>query len=94
MTDAHPLGLLIDAVDFAARKHSNQRRKDPDKTPYINHPIGVAHLLWKVGGVTDLPTLQVEGSSISRRACGLWSARYPDIVPNKLVLYIDKPTKG
>ena len=59
MADAHPLGLLLDAVDFAARKHSNQRRKDPDKTPYINHPIGVAHLLWKVGGVTDLPTLQV-----------------------------------
>lgn len=31
---------LLDAVDFAARKHRWQRRKDPEETPYINHPIG------------------------------------------------------
>lgn len=29
------------------------------QSPYINHPIGVAYLLWREGGVTDLPTLQV-----------------------------------
>lgn len=28
-------------VNFAAIKHKNQRRKDPEKTPYINHPIGM-----------------------------------------------------
>lgn len=28
-------------VDFAARKHQNQRRKNLEKTPYINHPIGM-----------------------------------------------------
>lgn len=28
-------------VNFAAIKHRHQRRKDPDKTPYINHPIGM-----------------------------------------------------
>lgn len=33
---------LLDAADFAARKHSTQRRKDPERTPYINHPIGEA----------------------------------------------------
>lgn len=33
---------LLDAVDFAARKHTAQRRKDPERTPYINHPIGEA----------------------------------------------------
>ena len=27
----------------------NQRRKDPEKTPYINHPIGVANYLVEVG---------------------------------------------
>jgi (p)ppGpp synthase/HD superfamily hydrolase len=32
--------VLIKTVDFAARKHKDQRRKDPDQTPYINHPIG------------------------------------------------------
>ncbi|NXB05325.1 MESH1 pyrophosphohydrolase, partial [Cnemophilus loriae] len=30
---------LLEAVDFAARKHKEQRRKDPEGTPYINHPI-------------------------------------------------------
>ncbi|NXX69797.1 MESH1 pyrophosphohydrolase, partial [Spizella passerina] len=30
---------LLEAVDFAARKHKDQRRKDPEGTPYINHPI-------------------------------------------------------
>ena len=54
-----PLGELLDAVNFAAIKHSTQRRKDLEETPYINHPIGVAHILWKEGGITDLATLQV-----------------------------------
>ncbi|NXS37063.1 MESH1 pyrophosphohydrolase, partial [Pomatostomus ruficeps] len=33
------LARLLEAVDFAARKHKEQRRKDPEGTPYINHPI-------------------------------------------------------
>ena len=53
------LGMLLEAVDFAARKHRDQRRKDEHQTPYINHPIGVAYLLWKEGGVTDITVLQV-----------------------------------
>ena len=40
---------IIKAADFAARKHKDQRRKDPDSTPYINHPIGVAHILTEEG---------------------------------------------
>lgn len=31
---------LLEAADFAARKHRQQLRKDPEGTPYINHPIG------------------------------------------------------
>lgn len=31
---------LLEAADFAAHKHRQQRRKDPEGTPYINHPIG------------------------------------------------------
>jgi guanosine-3',5'-bis(diphosphate) 3'-pyrophosphohydrolase len=45
--------LVIHAVDFAARKHRDQRRKDADASPYINHPIGVARLLVEIGGVAD-----------------------------------------
>ncbi|KAI9343644.1 HD domain-containing 3 [Obelidium mucronatum] len=48
---------LLEAIHFAAIKHTNQRRKDPAQTPYINHPIGVARILTHEGGVTDLDTL-------------------------------------
>ena len=41
--------LIIHAVDFAARKHRDQRRKDAEAAPYINHPIAVAKLLVEVG---------------------------------------------
>ncbi|TRZ15296.1 hypothetical protein HGM15179_011816 [Zosterops borbonicus] len=49
---------LLEAVDFAARKHKDQRRKDPEGTPYINHPIGVARILAHEAGVTDIVVLQ------------------------------------
>ncbi|XP_052528635.1 guanosine-3',5'-bis(diphosphate) 3'-pyrophosphohydrolase MESH1 isoform X1 [Tympanuchus pallidicinctus] len=35
---------LLEAADFAAWKHREQRRKDPEGTPYINHPIGARPL--------------------------------------------------
>lgn len=49
---------LLEALHFAATKHRDQRRKDPEASPYINHPIRVAQLLASEGGVTDLVTLQ------------------------------------
>jgi len=48
---------LLRAVNFAAAKHSTQRRKNPDASPYINHPIAVAALVTEVGGVTDSATI-------------------------------------
>lgn len=48
---------LLKAIEFASRKHSMQRRKDVDASPYINHPIAVAHILTDAGGITDLLTL-------------------------------------
>ena len=50
-------GLLLKAFRFSAGKHRNQRRKDSVKSPYINHPIDVAQLLWDVGGVRDMDVL-------------------------------------
>lgn len=41
MGDPVDLALYTKCVDFAARKHRDQRRKDPEQTPYINHPIGI-----------------------------------------------------
>ena len=59
---------ILEAVYFAALKHKDQRRKDPEKTPYINHPIGVAYILWKEGGVHDKDVLQVSCSILDRSA--------------------------
>lgn len=49
----NPLGLLLKATQFAAEKHRNQRRKDAEASPYINHPIALANVLANEGGVTD-----------------------------------------
>ncbi|RMF69197.1 MAG: bifunctional (p)ppGpp synthetase/guanosine-3',5'-bis(diphosphate) 3'-pyrophosphohydrolase, partial [Cyanobacteria bacterium J069] len=49
---------LLSALHFAAHKHRDQRRKDIQASPYINHPIEVAEILARVGGVSDLTTLQ------------------------------------
>jgi len=48
---------LLRTIVFAADKHSRQRRKDADASPYINHPIAVAAVLAVEGDVTDGPTL-------------------------------------
>jgi GTP diphosphokinase / guanosine-3',5'-bis(diphosphate) 3'-diphosphatase len=50
-------GLLIRALRFSADKHRYQRRKDQAQSPYINHPIEVAQLLWEVGGVREVGVL-------------------------------------
>ena len=48
---------LFSALAFAADKHRNQRRKDPEASPYINHPIALARILAAEGSVTDTATL-------------------------------------
>ncbi len=53
----NPVGLILRAVAFAAEKHKNQRRKDADATPYVNHPIGLATVLKEEGGVSDVAVL-------------------------------------
>jgi len=57
-TTKEPTTLLLAVLKFAAHKHTRQRRKDLEATPYINHPIEVAEVLSRIGGTTDLPTLQ------------------------------------
>ena len=48
---------FFEALNFSAEKHRSQHRKGMDAAPYINHPIGVAHVLVKEGGVEDEITL-------------------------------------
>jgi guanosine-3',5'-bis(diphosphate) 3'-pyrophosphohydrolase len=49
---------LLRALEFAARKHRDQRRKGNHGAPYINHPIEVATLVATVGGCDDVAVLQ------------------------------------
>jgi len=51
------LSLIFKALDFAARKHRDQRRKDELATPYINHPIEVTELLINEGNISDIDVL-------------------------------------
>src|SRR5690348_10097544 len=52
MTAQEVQGVCI-GVEFAAEKHRLQTRKNAEKTPYISHPIGVAHHLMEIGEVRD-----------------------------------------
>ncbi|MBC8636457.1 bifunctional (p)ppGpp synthetase/guanosine-3',5'-bis(diphosphate) 3'-pyrophosphohydrolase [Caballeronia sp. EK] len=47
------MNQLIRAIAFAADKHRNQRRKDAEASPYINHPIALANVLANEGGIDD-----------------------------------------
>ena len=51
------LALVLRASAFAAHKHRNQRRKDVDASPYINHPLTLANVLANEGAVSDAVTL-------------------------------------
>jgi guanosine-3',5'-bis(diphosphate) 3'-pyrophosphohydrolase len=51
------LSIVIRAAAFAAHKHRDQRRKDANATPYINHPLALARILIAEGDVTDAATI-------------------------------------
>lgn len=51
------LALLFRALAFAAHKHRDQRRKDAEASPYINHPIALAEVLAGEGGVAHVEVL-------------------------------------
>ena len=48
---------VLAPISFAARKHRDQRRKDAESRPYINHSLPQAHVLAPEGGVSDIKTL-------------------------------------
>jgi GTP diphosphokinase / guanosine-3',5'-bis(diphosphate) 3'-diphosphatase len=50
-------GLILKALRFSAEKHKDQRRKGANATPYINHPIEVTEILWRLGEVRDTTLL-------------------------------------
>jgi (p)ppGpp synthase/HD superfamily hydrolase len=54
---AAAIPAILDALDFAAVRHRDQRRKGNEASPYINHPIQVARILAGPGGVRDVDVL-------------------------------------
>ena len=55
--DEADLKILLKALAFAAHKHKDQRRKDVDASPYINHPISLADILCNEAHITDIETI-------------------------------------
>ncbi len=49
--------FILSGLLFAAEKHQMQTRKNADKTPYIEHPLGVAESILSVGRVYDAKIL-------------------------------------
>jgi guanosine-3',5'-bis(diphosphate) 3'-pyrophosphohydrolase len=59
MTTFHESDLeaVLKAVRFSADRHRAQRRKGAADIPYVNHPIEVAEVIWRVGGVRDVAVI-------------------------------------
>lgn len=57
MRTSNELNLIVKALAFAAHKHRDQRRKNAEASPYINHPIALVDVLTNEGGVTDSITI-------------------------------------
>jgi len=51
------LKTLLKAINFAAKKHTSQKRKGADEQPYINHPLEVLNLLANVGEIESYDVL-------------------------------------
>ncbi len=51
------LPKLLQAISFAAKKHSTQKRKGADEQPYVNHVLEVANILASVGKIEDYDVL-------------------------------------
>ncbi|MGH8129270.1 MAG: HD domain-containing protein [Steroidobacteraceae bacterium] len=47
------IALVLKAAAFSAHEHREHRRKDKQRTPYINHPLAVAEALCVEGRVHD-----------------------------------------
>lgn len=56
-TQPDDISLILKAFAFAAKKHRDQRRKDEQASPYINHLIAVAQTLRVVGGIREAATI-------------------------------------
>jgi hypothetical protein len=51
------LDQIVRALEFSALKLGDHRRNGNEKIPFVNHPIEVFGILWRIGNVRYIPTL-------------------------------------
>lgn len=51
------INQFVAALAFSASKHRDQRRKDMEASPYINHPIALVDVLVNEGGILNWDVL-------------------------------------
>jgi guanosine-3',5'-bis(diphosphate) 3'-pyrophosphohydrolase len=51
--NAQDVIVICTAIEFIAEKHQFQTRKNPQKTPYVSHLLGVAYNVMSLGNVRD-----------------------------------------
>ncbi len=57
MVEAMDFAEILDAAIFAAEKHQRHVRKNKQHSPYITHPLLVAQVIFKIGGIADTKIL-------------------------------------
>ncbi|MFT3755965.1 MAG: HD domain-containing protein [Pseudoxanthomonas sp.] len=105
MKTVSPTARVIDAAAFAAHAHRNQRRKDADQTPYINHPLALLRILAVEAGVLDEDVLCAaalhdyledccgdESQPSVAEGCGIVRNRFGDTVLEYVVAVTDDKT--
>jgi guanosine-3',5'-bis(diphosphate) 3'-pyrophosphohydrolase len=68
--------LLTKAINYSAIAHRNQRRKDSDNTPYINHPIEVMHILSQ----SDISNIDILSCAVLHDTVEDTSVTYQDLI--------------
>jgi guanosine-3',5'-bis(diphosphate) 3'-pyrophosphohydrolase len=78
--DSAPAVLL--ALEFAAHKHRDQRRKDASASPYINHPIALVKLADKTCNLRDVAHRPPASWPLARRRQYFdWARAVVDALP-------------
>jgi guanosine-3',5'-bis(diphosphate) 3'-pyrophosphohydrolase len=88
------VSLILRGADFAARKHAMQRRKDPERTPYVNHVIGVATSLACAGVMeTDVLVAALLHDTVEDTECsvGEIAANFGDEIAGIVAEVTDDP---
>lgn len=86
------LPLVVKALHFAAQQHRNQRRKDADTSPYINHPIALLQVLVQEGGIEDPEILAAALLHDTIEDCGVTAAELSQHFGSKVSAYVVEVT--